>query len=762
MDTEALRRSLLSKFKEVTADRLEKIGLALLALEKDPKAEAPAEDVARELHTMKGEARMLSLPRIGELAHAAEDLLKSTREGRSSLHVATDQLLQACDLIGELLEQLDLADKPHPASAKMVESLLKAAGLSELSGRKPVAAMASPSAALPKSRFAPDKPAADKKPEEKKPEARPPEKKAAEERPPEEKPAAEPPKADARSIRVAVEVLDLLGALAGDLLVEGARAHLRSHELSLLVQRFNRIGDRFLGLADLVSARLPDQQAGLGLLEADLHLLRDDIFRFVRKNSDGVNALRGHLDRLAEQVAEARLVPLSTVFTAFPRAVRDIARDQSKEVELAIANAEVGVDRNVLGEVRDAMVHLLRNSVDHGIEAPETREQAGKPRKGRIGIGVRADGGMLAVEVEDDGKGIDPAKVRQKAVSSGLLPAAHAAALTEREVMDLIFLPGFSTKEEVTELSGRGVGMAVVKKKVEALGGSVSIASKPGKGTRISLRLPQSMALMRVLLVRLGKDVYGVPASDVQAVGRVRPQDKMLVAGRQAVTFRGRATTLVELAPLLRLAGGKHEAPQCIFVEHGEDRAAFTVDGFIGEREVAVKPCGGEFLKGAPCVAGAAALEDGRVAVLLHVPDLMMQIRKTAGRAQAGAGQERRLRVLLVDDSPIARATESALVRALGHQVDEACDGEDGLSKVALQTYDLILSDIQMPKMDGIEMTRRIKTDPATSRIPIVILSSLASPEDKRRGLDAGANAYLVKGELSTEALSQTLGQLVG
>ncbi|HCF62334.1 MAG TPA: hybrid sensor histidine kinase/response regulator, partial [Myxococcales bacterium] len=515
--------------------------------------------------------------------------------------------------------------------------------------------------------------------------------------------------------------------------------------------------------ADLFASRLPALGAETEAIEADLHLLRDDTFRFVRKNADGVNALRNHLGRLAEKVAEARLVPLSTVFTAFPRAVRDIARQQGKEVELVISNVEVGVDRGLLGEVRDAMVHVLRNAVDHGIESPEERERRRKPRKGTISVSVHADGDMLDLEVRDDGRGIDLGRLKEAAVARGVISPAQAAALSEREAIDLIFLPGFSTRDEVTDLSGRGVGMSVVRKKVEALGGSVSVTTRQGYGTRFSVRLPQSMALMRVLLVRLGNDIYGLPAADVQAVGRARPEDRFTVAGREAVEFRNRPTTLVELAPLLRLKPGpRREAPPLVFVEHGDDRAAFAVDGFLDEREVAVKPCGGEFLKGAPCVAGAAALEDGRVAVLLHVPDLILEIRKSSGRHLATqAAKEKRLRVLLVDDSPIARATESAIVRALGHQVDEAIDGEDGLGKLALGTYDLVLTDVQMPTMDGIEFTRRIKADPATARLPVVILSSLAAPEDKRRGLDAGADAYLIKGELSAETIAQTIGRLI-
>ncbi|CAM4104131.1 response regulator [Corallococcus soli] len=562
-----------------------------------------------------------------------------------------------------------------------------------------------------------------------------------------------------RSIRVNVEVLDSLGLLAGDLLVESARGRLRSTETAALFERFSRLGDRFLRMSEEVD--VPDAiRAELERAEADLHMLRDDAFRFVRRNGDGIETLHGNLAQLADHVAEARLVPLATVFDAFPRAVRDIARTQEKDVDLVIENADIGVDRSMLADVRDALVHLLRNAVDHGLESPDLRQQMGKPATGRIRIRVRVDGDMLHIEVEDDGRGMDTDRLKQVAVNKRLLSAVQAAALSEREAIELIFRPGFSTREQVSELSGRGVGMDVVKRKVETLGGSVGVSSRQGRGTTITLRLPQSLALMKVLLVRLGDDVYGMPAADVVAVMRIKPDDRMEVFGTLAVRHRGKPTALVALGPLLGLNGGnRFDKPPAVVVRHGDDYAALVVDGFVDEREVAVKPCGGEFLKGAPFIAGTAALEDGRIAVLLHVPDIMTEVRRMA-RPVTQAPASRRLRVLLVDDSPIARATEGALVKALGHNVEEAQDGEEAYAKVQTNTYDLILTDVQMPKLDGFSLTRRLKATPSVARIPVIILSSLASPEDKRRGLDAGADAYLVKGELGVESLAQSIDRL--
>jgi two-component system, chemotaxis family, sensor kinase CheA len=752
LDTEALKKSLLKKFQEVTSDRLQKIQLGVLDLGK-PESPQTADDVARELHTMKGEARMLGLAAIGQLAHAVEDVLKSSRDGKTPTQTAADLMLQACDVLSELLEDMGGgAQSGTSASQQMCETLAQASGHA-VPALTPghVAQVAKPKTASSPPSFEPlaataPPPGVGKGTPEVKPASEPPA-------------AARPMTAGDRTIRVNVEILDTMGLVAGDLLVESARAKLRTEELDEILERFARVGDRFLRFGERFREENGEHTI-FDQLENDLHLLRDDAFRFVRRHVDGLNTLHGNLSMLADNVAEARLVPLSTVFDAFPRAVRDIARQLGRQVELVIENSDVGVDRSMVADVRDALIHILRNAVDHGLEDADFRTALGKPATGRVHIRVRADGDMLHIEVADDGRGMDPERLKAAAVAKRVITSAQAAMLSEREAIELVFLAGFSTREEVSELSGRGVGMDVVKRKVEALSGSVGISSRLGRGTTIHLRLPQSLALMKVLLIRLGEDVYGIPAADVEAVMRIKPDDRMEVFGTLAVKHRERPIALVALGPLLALNGGpRFDRPPVVVVRHGEDRAALVVDGFVDEREVAVKPCGGDFLKGAPFIGGAAALEDGRIAVLLHVPDIMGEVRKMA-RPVNQAPAQKRLRILLVDDSPIARATESALVRALGHTVEEAQDGEEGYTKAQAQTYDLILTDVQMPKLDGFSLTRRLKSHPNFAKLPVIILSSLASPEDRRRGLDAGADAYLVKGELGVESLAHTIDRL--
>ncbi len=732
MNNEALRKSLLKKFQEVSSDRLQKIQNAVLELDQGDPAQATG-TVGRELHTMKGEARMLGLPAIGQLAHAAEDLLRSLQEKKTPAQTAADLLLRTCDCLTELVESPEAAQKGSPSSEATLRALAEASGKAVPGAPS---AFSPASAAVGKPSLVPATSANRDGAVE-----------------------SSVPKALLNgSIRVNVEVLDGLGMLSGDLLVEGARARLGSEELKAILLRFSRVSDRFLRYGQSLRSHLDDPV--LNGLETELHLLRDDAFRFVRRHVDVVNSLRGNLSQLADSVGAARLVPLSTLFEALPRAVREIAQQLGKEVQLTIDQSEAGLDRSMIEDVRDALIHLLRNAVDHGVEAPAERAKLGKSRAGRISIQARADGDMLQLEVADDGPGIDSDLLRAAAVSRGILTQERAANLTERETMELIFMPGFSTREEVTELSGRGVGMDVVKLKVEARGGSVSCYSQLRVGTRIQLRFPQSLTSMRVLLFRLGEDVYGVPAGDVEAVIRVGRADWVEVLGTVAVRHQGKPTAMAALGPLLGLNGGPRQGrPPAVVLRHGQDRAVLVVDALVNEREVAIKPCGGEFLSGAPFIAGTAALADGRIAVLLHVPDVMAEVRRL-NRKEGPKEQARRLRILLVDDSPIARATESALLKALGHGVEEAQDGEEAWGKLLRERYDLVLTDVQMPRLDGLGLARRLREGDRFTQLPVIMLSSLASSEDRRRGMEAGANAYLVKGELGIQSLAQAINRL--
>ncbi|HEX9242495.1 MAG TPA: ATP-binding protein [Anaeromyxobacter sp.] len=736
--SEEIRQKLLPRFRETTADRMEKISSALLELERGGGSAEVREELARELHTLKGEARMMGFVGISSVVHAAEDVLKDLpAEGAGD---RLDALLKACDVIVPMLES--------PADGGEGAAKLTAALRNLIAAPTPALAAAPAGTAPGRTRGAEAAPAV-KAPE------RPGDPDAAK---------AEPPKADLgakiASIRVDVDRLDEIAALAGDMLVEGARSLRRSRELNGLFARWARLSDKIIALAETLRAERASRL--LEQVEGDVHLLRSDTFRFARAQTEASSSAQAQFGLLAEQIGNARLIPLSGVLGGFPRAVRDMAREQGKDVECVVKGGETGVDKTILLSLNDPLVHLVRNCVDHGIEAPEERAAAGKPRLGKVTISARTDGDLLAVTVDDDGRGVSPQKIRAAALKKGIIGEQQAASLSARAALDLIFMPGFSTQEQAGETSGRGVGLDVVRKRVTSLGGSVAVESEPGKGARFTLRMPQSLSLMKVLLVRIDEDVYGLPAVDVDSVGRLDPKDITEVAGIRAVRYRGRLMPVVALGPLLSLNGGpRTKRPLVAYVSHASEGAAVVVDGLFGEREVAVK-APGAFLKGMRFVTGAAALEDGRVALLLSTPDIVAAARRLASPAMSRGRDRKRLRILLVDDSAIAREAEAALLRSLGHEVDEAVDGEDGWQKLQNGAYHALLTDVQMPVLDGIDLTRRVKATPRFVKLPIVILSSLSAPEERRRGVDAGADAYLVKGELEAESFAGTLERLTG
>jgi two-component system chemotaxis sensor kinase CheA len=712
MGAEEIRQKLLGKFREVTQDRVEKLSTSLMALERGGGEEARGE-IARELHTLKGEARMMGFTGLSQVIHAAEDLLKILPAQKPGDRL--DTLLKACDAIPGFLSASPDGGAPAQQWVARLRGLMRAP-----EGDVAAGVVAEPEA--PKAELRGDK--------------------------------------AAQSIRVDVDRLDEIATMAGDLLVDGARSTGRTKELTTLFARWSRLADRVVTVSEKLRAQGLEKVAEQ--IEGDVHLLHSDTFRFLRAHADSVSSARGQFALLAERVGAARLVPLASLLAGFPRAARDLAKEQGKEVDCVVKGGDTGVDKTILLSLNDPMVHLLRNAVDHGVEPPEEREKAGKPRVARLTISARTDGDLLAVTVEDDGRGIDPQRIRAAAVRKGLVGEAQAAGLSARAAVDLIFQAGFSTREEAGEVSGRGVGLDVVRKKVTGLGGSVVVDSEPGKGTRFVLRMPQSLSLMKVLLVRIDDDVYGLPAVDVESVGRIDPTEIAEVAGIRAVRHRGRLMPVVALGPLLSLNGGpRNPRPISAFISHGQEGAAVVVDGLYGEREVAVKPPGA-FVKGMRFVSGAAALEDGRVALLLSTPDLVAAARRLASPALSRGRDRRRLRILLVDDSAIAREAEAALLRSLGHEVEEANDGEDGWQKLQAGTFQLLLTDVQMPVLDGIDLARRVKASPRFQKLPIVILSSLSAPEERRRGVDAGADAYLVKGELDAEALAATMERLCG
>jgi len=481
-----------------------------------------------------------------------------------------------------------------------------------------------------------------------------------------------------------------------------------------------------------------------------------------------------------------RMLPVSTVFDTFPRAVRDLARERNKELDLIVEGANTELDKQMLERISDPLMHMLRNAVDHGMEPPDEREAMDKERRGKIWLRAFAMGGSIIIEVEDNGRGLDPDAIRAKALSVGLATEEKLRSMSERELQSLIFLSGFSTSKTVTDISGRGVGLDVVRRNIiEELKGDISVDTQPGKGTRFTLTLPLTLTTLRILFVRLGRYRFGLPITYVDETTRVRPEEVIQVVDRQAIRMRDQLVPLAPLSEVLSLpavsAASEATAPSAtngqwlylVVAQAADERVAFIVDEIADEEDVLIKSLP-RHMKRIGLLAGATITPRGQIVPILHIPGLIRAARAgVAVPTEMEAVDEVRglgaPQILVVDDSLNTREIEKSILEAQGYRVDLARDGLDALRMIDQAPaaegeayYDLLIVDIEMPRMDGLTLTEQLRADRRYSRVPIIIVSSRDQEEDRRRGLAVGANAYIVKGTFDQEELTRTVASLLG
>ena len=543
------------------------------------------------------------------------------------------------------------------------------------------------------------------------------------------------------TVRVETRKLDDLLTLVGELSVIQGRAQ---HRLSLM----DDLQDQWMMLErSLGNVR----NTGLG---NRIGQVRDALYE------DGMR-LETTVGMLEEQVLAARLLPLSTVFALFPRMVRDLAREQGKEAELVAEGGEIGVDKYILEQMKDPLMHLLRNAIDHGIEPPDERERQGKPPAGKVRLRASRENGKVLLEVSDDGRGLDLEAIRRAASKRELHDEAALAAMPPAQLQQLIFLPGFSTSAFVTELSGRGVGLDVVRVNVERLKGDIRMESVPHRGTAMRMRLPLSLATTRLLLASVGGRVYGLPVECIHVSRGLREEDVFTLEGHPAIDLEGQALIAPRLADLLALPSERREAA-CIVLQVGEDRLGLRVDEVLDEEEAVVKPLGAP-LSRVRNVAGLTMLGSGEICVVLNPSDLLRSA--MAAKAQPAIGAPAigtpAPRILLVEDSALVRAMEKRILEEAGYEAVAVADGMDALDALGKQGFSAVVSDIVMPNMDGLSLTASIRRDPRYKDLPVILVTTLSSDRDKQRGLEAGANAYIPKPSFDQRMLLGTLKKLI-
>ena len=750
---------LLALFKTEAESCVAALNSGLIQLESGSDASLDA--LMRAAHSFKGALRVVGFVAATRLAHALEDCFVSAQQGTLTLsehHI--DALLKAVDLFSELAH-CPVSELPnwHARHAARADAL--AATLLTLAQGAGKAALGQPNSPLSQAPIA--SPAARAAPLA-------PDLKEAAPAAPGSKPAgAGQGVSEERVLRVTASSVNRLMGLAGESLVESRRGQALASTVLRLKRRQTELG---ILLEKLDTTLGNDAGNGAGVMaEARARtlecrsLLADHLAELEAhaRRSDDLS------DRLYREALKSRMRPFRDGVQGLPRVARDVARQLGKKVRLEIAGEGTDVDRDVLESLEAPLNHLLRNAIDHGLETPAERVSKGKPELGVLRVVARHHAGMLAITVSDDGAGIDPEKLRTKIVERRLLGAEVAARLSSAEVLEFIFLPGFSTAREVTEISGRGVGLDAVKTAVEAASGTVRVTSEPGKGTQFLLQLPVTRSVLRAVVVEVAGEPYAFPLLRIEQVLRLAAVSVKSIGSVEYAVVNGENVALISAQQVLGLGHGADTSDEVSVVVIGDPKRRYglVVDKFLGEHDLVVRPLDPRLGK-VQDLAAAAILIDGAPALIVDVEDMVRSIEKLAqsGRidrlGQAAGPARPRKRLLVVDDSITVREAERQLLVNRGYDVAVAVDGVDGYNSVQSAEYDLLIVDIDMPRMNGIDLVRTIRQDSRHAALPIVIVSYKDRDEDRMRGLEAGANQYLTKSSFHDDTLVHVVEDLIG
>lgn len=802
MSDDLQNATLLDLFRMETETQAQVLGDGLLALERAPTDASRLEACMRAAHSLKGAARIVGVDAGVSLAHVLEDAFVAAQRGALTLDVPViDRLLQGVDLLMRLA---------HPPGRD--PNWAQGAGKAEIDTfvTTLTETLASMSSEAPQGATAPDELTAfdyanyGMAPEVSEvPEASAPERTSTtasdthpthhthlthltretfdETRDGDTHGHADVPDSvdsAARALRVSADNLDRLLRLSSEALVASrwsrpfgqSLQRLKRHQhdagdaLDRVSSAFAQVADRSDEDRQVLLAALADLRRALGvggqLLAEQIH----ELDQFDRRSTQ-------LSQRLYDEALACRMRPIDDRLGGFARMVRDLGRSLGKPARLEIRGADTQVDRDILDQLEAPLGHLLRNAVDHGLESPEVRAAAGKPAEGVITLSARHSAGLLLVSVADDGAGIDIDRVRDAVVARGLVARETVHRLDDNELLEFLMLPGFTLRDTVTDVSGRGVGLDAVRAMVAMVRGTVRIEHAPGRGTRFILQLPLTLSVVRSLLVEIAGEPYALPLVNLSRTLALPQEHIDMLEGRPHFTLDGRQIGLVSAQQVLcgsEPAGVSGDQPVVVFGE-GEARYGLAVDKFLGERMLVVQPLDARLGK-LPNIAAGALTEDGSPLLIIDTADLVRSIAKAVEvgalerlpmRSAQASGQGRK-RVLVVDDSLTVRELERKLLAARGYDVSVAVDGMDGWNAVRSETFDMVITDVDMPRMDGIELVTLIKRDARTAELPVMIVSYKDREEDRQRGLDAGADYYLAKGSFHDDTLLRAVVDLIG
>lgn len=763
-DADQQFKKLLALFQVEAHEHLEKMNQVLLELETNSTtttAQVALDDLFRAAHSLKGAARTVQAYPIEQVAHAIESVFDAIRKDLLELTPdVADVLYDSLDAIEVLLKQGEFETKP------VLETLaaLTTATASKTSGGSLVV--------VPEKRQKSDDAVSE----------------SVEKR---NMPATSHPTSDV-TIRVPIARIDTLMTDVSNILVSRMNIEQRSRELAGLREQYQQWQQQWRRFHTHYIRLLRDyeQQAAisqdtvfaeglasvLDFLQKTQHYMRTAGHALAETEQalrDDSLTLGLMTDTLQANVRNVRLLPFETILNMLQRTVRDLARDLGKEVVLQTVGVRVELDKQVLEALKDPLIHVLRNAVDHGIEPPAERVAAGKPRQGVVLLSLLQRGSKVHILVSDDGRGINLELVEKRARDLGILNNETEASLTQNEVMGLLLQPGMSTTSEVSQVSGRGVGLDVVREHIEALQGELLIRSMVQKGSTFEIIVPASLSTMHCLLVEVSHELYALPTNVIVRVLRLDSVSSFTVQGQPMITVDKQSIPLAYLADILERPRAtvsiETDDLLVIVLSVSDQLQAFIVNDIISEQEMVVRKLNHELVR-VRNISGATLLADGRVVLILNPNDL---IRSAAGshRRQIGGGRTlkqtdtvtkpQQLHILVVDDSITTRTLQKNILEAAGYQVFTATHGIEALEILANHPVSLVLSDIEMPMMNGFDLTERIRQQPTLAHLPIILVTSLDAAEHKERGIRAGADAYIPKGVFDQNKLLETINRLL-
>ncbi|OGW18072.1 MAG: hypothetical protein A3G93_09990 [Nitrospinae bacterium RIFCSPLOWO2_12_FULL_45_22] len=678
------RTPFIKKFVEETRERLRRVEHDFISLEAEKGNRDILQGVLREVHTIKGSANMLGLKNISTLAHSIEAMLDKEKGGEEGLNPQGMNILyQSIDLLSRMVEVIAQDGKETLDPSDLCASLESAISAEKMQPALP------PNEMTPTSTY------------------------------------HYLQISDLETVRINASIIEQLSKISSELRYWIMREEERYHQLS------NLLSPIFQGL--------PQE-------------LRTSYKKFLENYSEEVVLGDRLIHQLQEEVLAISLIPLAHVFDGLPRAVRDLSQELGKEVELVIEGGEIAIDQRIINQIDAPLIHLVRNAIDHGIEHPEQRRLLGKPPKGKLRVCASQKGNRISIEIEDDGQGIDFPKIQDEIVKKGFLSQEEAASLPEGELLRFIFNPGFTTQSIITEVSGRGIGLDIVRGTVEKLNGTVTLTTERGNGTRCLLNLPFYLALIPSLLFTSGDSTFAIPLSFIEEVVYLDPNKVMSLENRDVISFHGKTIPAAKLTGLLQLptVQGDGQKYYALIIKHGEQRVGILADKVLEEKDIVIKKLG-RYFRATREISGVAGLSNGGVALALNVTAIVEAIIQGLRKGiplERGKIEETKkgpLSLLLAEDSLIVRDLEKNILQMAGYKVETARDGLEALEKLKEQDFDLIITDIEMPRMNGFELVAAVRKDDRHKEIPIIIVTTKEKREDRLRGLEVGADAYMLK-----------------